>query len=199
MIVGNGGNDNITGGAGNDNLSGGIGDDALDGGAGADTLNGGTGNDTLNGGVGADTLNGGAGNDNLTLSEGDLLLDGGADDDIFNVDISKLAAQHIEGGDGEDEVIFSGAGAIDEADFASIIDNVEVLDFTDGATEATLDLSLSEVSGMTDDDDILTVKVDVGDTVTADNAATTNVTGVGETTYTFVDGTDTATLIVQVS
>ena len=94
-ILGLGGNDTlvgdprgtnyIDGGAGDDNITGGGFDDELHGGADNDTLNGGSGNDKLFGGSGDDTISGGDGNDIITDFDGNDNLEGGADNDVFNL------------------------------------------------------------------------------------------------------------------
>jgi Ca2+-binding RTX toxin-like protein len=175
MLVGDEGNDELNGGAAGDLLYGGEGEDTLNGGDGVDYLSGGEGNDILNGGdgadyltggLGADTLDGGDGNDTLigTFSsggvlasgepgygpfdqdEGDMLIGGLGDDEIF------VGANDVAyGGEGEDTFI---AGTdIPSSDVAPTIDDfnpsedklrltfdpentpnpvVTVTDFTDG-------------------------------------------------------------------
>jgi Ca2+-binding RTX toxin-like protein len=129
LLVGGEGNDELNGGAANDflyggededTLNGGDSDDYLSGGEGNDILNGGDGADYLTGGLGADTLDGGDGNDTLngTFSsggvlasgepgygpfdqdEGDILIGGLGDDEIF-VGANDVAM----GGEGEDTFI----------------------------------------------------------------------------------------------
>lgn len=95
-LHGRGGDDVIRGRGGNDKLFGDKGDDTLFGGKGRDQLKGGRGNDKLNGGRGNDRLYGGRGND---------VLKGGRGRDVF---IDNRGANIIEGGQGRDEVRFSG-------------------------------------------------------------------------------------------
>lgn len=71
----------------NDVMSGGDGDDTLDGGAGNDTLNGDAGNDLLLGGTGDDVLNGGTGNDEIHTQGGSDIVSGGDGDDLAVVTI----------------------------------------------------------------------------------------------------------------
>ena len=66
-IIGGMGNDTVIGGTGNDTLAGGKGDDRLEGGAGANSLSGGEGADTLVGFQSDVLLEGGAGNDVLLV------------------------------------------------------------------------------------------------------------------------------------
>ncbi len=95
VILGQGGDDDLTGGTGNDVLDGGSGTDTLHGGNGIDMLlggdgndilNGQDGNDTLDGGNGDDTLNGGSGNDMLIGTLGNDAMTGGGGDDIYQAD-----------------------------------------------------------------------------------------------------------------
>lgn len=95
-LHGRGGNDHIRGLGGNDRLYGNSGNDSLYGGRGNDRLIGGSGDDLLNGGTGRDRLYGGTGNDILKGNDGS---------DIF---IDNYGNNTIDGGDGRDEVRFSG-------------------------------------------------------------------------------------------
>lgn len=115
-LQGEGGNDSAYGGEGQDYLLGGDGDDLLDGGAGDDTLDGqGSGNDTLFGGDGNDNLSGhdggsiygGAGNDTIygTLYGGELVADGGAGSDYFDVSATSAGVVTLSGGDGDDTLL----------------------------------------------------------------------------------------------
>jgi Ca2+-binding RTX toxin-like protein len=120
-IFGLGGNDTLRGGGGDDRLWGGFdsdfgdgipdGDDRLFGEAGNDTLIGADGNDSLDGGSGDDSLNGGPGNDTLIGgtgrdsffdSDGFNVLNGGDDNDHFQVFLSVGSASTVTGGAGAD-------------------------------------------------------------------------------------------------
>lgn len=106
------GSDTLGGGEGDDYLGGEAGDDWLYGEAGYDYLAGGDGHDRLEGGDGHDTLNGGAGNDTLHGAAGvedrwvpapasDGLTDvlqGGAGDDYYKVDIHDFIEESMDGG-----------------------------------------------------------------------------------------------------
>ena len=79
------------------------------------TINGGTGDDEINTGFGASTVNGGTGDDLITVggfgSDGPNALDGGLDDDTF--DLSRATnADDVSGGGGVDSVIYSTHGAV---------------------------------------------------------------------------------------
>ncbi|NQV23898.1 MAG: hypothetical protein HQ518_05965 [Rhodopirellula sp.] len=75
LVLGSGGNDQLSGGAGSDTLIGGAGNDSLSGGDGNDTLRGSAGRDHLDGGTGDDRLYGQSGADVLIQSVGDNHLD----------------------------------------------------------------------------------------------------------------------------
>ncbi|MFN3387867.1 MAG: M10 family metallopeptidase C-terminal domain-containing protein [Allosphingosinicella sp.] len=74
------------------NVQGGANRDWLFGGKGADTLSGGGGNDNIAGGLGADTLHGGAGNDTFTATA-----------------LDQLVGDRMDGGEGSDKLVLSGA------------------------------------------------------------------------------------------
>ncbi|HEY7120635.1 MAG TPA: choice-of-anchor D domain-containing protein [Tepidisphaeraceae bacterium] len=88
VLNGGNGNDTLIGGGGNDALNGNAGDDNLDGGDGNDTLLGGSNDDVLTGGAALDSLKGEDGDDTLNGADGlaDLLLDGGAGNDLVHKD-----------------------------------------------------------------------------------------------------------------
>jgi Ca2+-binding RTX toxin-like protein len=118
--------DTLKGGFGNDTLIGGNGNDVLEGGNGNDLLQGGNGNDqfeylvqtfgsdTYDGGAGDDTINArriegtadiinvlaGAGADSITVQmySGEAIIDGGADNDFFNL----ITGARLSGGGGRD-------------------------------------------------------------------------------------------------
>jgi Ca2+-binding RTX toxin-like protein len=97
LVIGTGGNDNLTGGAGagglngDDVLVGLAGNDVLDGGSGADLLIGGDGDDTLTGGIGMDVVSGGRGDDTFVFNAGDT----GANADTL-VDYSFVEGDALE-------------------------------------------------------------------------------------------------------
>jgi len=84
-LFGDGGNDTILGGSGTDVMFGGTGRDSLVAGEGGDTVFGGAGADTIIGNDGADSLLGDEGDDTFIVGAGDT-ANGGAGDDVFNVD-----------------------------------------------------------------------------------------------------------------
>ena len=99
IILGYGGNDNISAGDGDDTVFGGTGNDTIGGGDGDDTIYGDEGDDRLFGGEGADSIFGGEGNDTLSGNRGGDYLDGGEGNDTINGDI---AGDTLVGGDGND-------------------------------------------------------------------------------------------------
>lgn len=112
VAAGAAGADLLTGGAGDDRLLGGNGDDTLHGDRGNDTLEGGSGNDLLSDGQGADRMAGGAGDDTLFGNDGDDTMTGDAGADLlYGADGADLLyGDAMEGGDGADDLIESGAG-----------------------------------------------------------------------------------------
>lgn len=97
---------NYTGTASIDNVIGGAGDDSINGGSGNDSLEGGAGNDTLLNGGGDDTMRGQAGDDVLIInstSSNNGLLDGGADNDLFDL-TTTFSNGVVLGGTGSDTV-----------------------------------------------------------------------------------------------
>ena len=103
------GNNNLQGGDGNDTLLGGGGNDTLDGGLGNDELYGGANDDVIMGGAGVDTLFGGAGNDTLNAGDG-----------VFgNYD-------QVNGGDGNDLMIYDSGDFFDDFDGGNGIDTVSL-------------------------------------------------------------------------
>src|SRR4029453_12713208 len=88
----------VDGGIGNDSLNasavttgggtllGNSGEDTLTGGAGDDRLEGGDGRDVLRGGTGVNVLEGGADSDIITVSSTANTVDGGAGDEVLNLD-----------------------------------------------------------------------------------------------------------------
>ncbi|MHC5198184.1 beta strand repeat-containing protein [Pseudomonas frederiksbergensis] len=128
-LVGTSGADELYGFAGNDSLSGGDGNDLLDGGAGADVLNGGNGVDTVSyanatsgvnvnlqtgKGTGGDAegdsysfverVVGSAFNDNLTSGGATHVLEGGAGNDVYNINLYVGGTVVEQAGGGDDEV-----------------------------------------------------------------------------------------------
>jgi Ca2+-binding RTX toxin-like protein len=107
---GGAGADSLVGGSGGDSLSGMDGADSLSGGLGADTLDGGNGDDTLDGGAGLDVVHGGAGDDRISAFSsvgGQFFGESGADS-IFISSGTPGASFLIDGGDGADQLTFSG-------------------------------------------------------------------------------------------
>nr|WP_320012001.1 putative Ig domain-containing protein [uncultured Desulfobulbus sp.] len=95
-------------------MDGGLGDDELYGGRYSDILDGGDGDDLLSGGMGHDILRGGDGNDFLTsgttYETPDLLyfdrMEGGAGNDIYQVDLESAGVDIIDDQDGANTVTF---------------------------------------------------------------------------------------------
>ena len=78
--------------------------------SGNDILDAGDGNDRLKGGNGDDTLTGGAGNDAMLGLSGVDTMAGEAGNDLFYlVSVPSPSADNVDGGSGDDRVIFLGA------------------------------------------------------------------------------------------
>ncbi|MEE9139148.1 MAG: hypothetical protein V3U18_00025, partial [Alphaproteobacteria bacterium] len=193
--TGNGGNASPV----NDNLSDPAGDTVnyLWGGGGDDTLVGGAGRDFLNGGDGADSVLGGGGDDILVYDSLDVALDGGDGTDILRVDIDR--------GFGTD----TGELSTNSVDLTGniAIANIEVILLTDDQDSSAdvgtkLTLSAEDVLAFTDDDNVLYVLGNEGDSVVAGSGWThgpdQNVNGALFDVYTHpVVGFDTVTLMID--
>jgi Ca2+-binding RTX toxin-like protein len=160
-LIGSSGDDLITGGVGADVITGEAGDDRLEGGDGDDQIQGGVGSDIIHGGAGADILEdyagigdalyGDGGNDRITVYRttdhpvSELIVDGGAGNDILSVRLFNASTVHVNGGDGDDLVqmldnwgdirITTGAGR-DRIDLSGWIPGeppITITDFTAGA------------------------------------------------------------------
>jgi Ca2+-binding RTX toxin-like protein len=129
-IVGTPNSDNITAGSGTDLIEGGAGGDVITALGGNDDIYGDDGDDGIDAGEGNDFIDGGAGND---------LLNGGPGTDW------------IEGGDGNDELYFSMAASLSEADHLDGGLGDDMLSFGDWAgpggyalvNQVTADLALN--------------------------------------------------------
>lgn len=86
----------------------------LSGGDGDDILRAGPGNDRLDGGAGDDTLDGGGGNDTLIGGTGDDVLRGGSGNDTFEVGINSTGNPWVDGGVGNDRVVYRAASTTNE-------------------------------------------------------------------------------------
>ncbi|SFV64495.1 Alkaline phosphatase [hydrothermal vent metagenome] len=149
-------------------------------GAGADTITGGAGNDTISGEVGADTVNAGEGADTI-------ITDG---------------ADTIDGGLGEDTIVLTTGATLD----FSLLDNIEIINLTANGDHTLANLSLDDILGMTDSDNLLTITGDVADDVsTIDTTGWTQDTGnVGNesngdntSTYEYSRGADSVILTID--
>jgi VCBS repeat-containing protein len=180
-----------------DTQTGGIGNDILNTGNGADTLDGGSGNDTLIGGMGADSLTGGLGIDtasyvtassgiSLTLgagltgtgtggeASGDTLSGienvlGSGFSDSFLLTVG--AGWSVNGGGDSDTVRFAdNSGTVTNASFASVLSDVEVLDFTGSNVTANITITPQLLQSLTGDgtSSSLTMDFDAGDTLSVD-------------------------------
>ena len=157
LLVGRGGDDDLSGGAGNDTLLGGAGNDVMDGGTEGDTLTGNAGDDTMSGDAGADLLvgqdgsdflDGGADNDTLDGGAGNDVLEGGAGTDVLRGrggDDELAGGEDLDfytGGQGADVFVFrnvshAGIGAQRDQilDFEQGVDLINVVGMSPGVFE----------------------------------------------------------------
>jgi Ca2+-binding RTX toxin-like protein len=206
IIVGVNGADTFNGDAGNDIFIGGLvgadtmtgddGDDIMWGRSGADTMTGGAGNDTMYGGVGADPISGGAGNDFLDGGLGADLLSGEAGDDAIVFDVADETT--VDGGIGEDTLIFSSATTISFATLAAVPVNFEIIDLTINGVHTLNSVTAAGVIALTDSDNALTILKDAADTVDLDGTwgtatnTTETVNGVSSSVESYTNTVDTS-------
>jgi Ca2+-binding RTX toxin-like protein len=191
-IDGGNGNDRLVGGAGDETVLGGNGNGTLVGGAGAGTLIGGNGEDTLVGGSGAERLLGGNGNDSIDGNRGNDAAFMGNGDDTFIWDPGD-GSDTIEGENGEDTMVFNGAGVAERVDLTA---NGNRLKFVRDIASITMDthgverVDFNALGGA----DVVTVNdlssTDVNE-VNVDLASTLGgATGDGQDDQVIVNGTD---------
>ncbi|MEA3498607.1 MAG: hypothetical protein U9R16_06055, partial [Campylobacterota bacterium] len=105
-------------------------------------------------------------------------------------------------GDGIDrlKVDFANNESIDFTELSNVIDNVEIIDFTDAESQ-TIDISLDDVLEMTDEDNTITIKVDDADTLDIETDGWTETNSDADNIHTYektTDGvTDSITLTVD--
>ncbi|WP_286986214.1 Ig-like domain-containing protein [Halomonas sp.] len=168
---------------GNNDLDGGLSNERFYGYAGNDTIDAGGGNDLLRGGSGDDVLDGGGGDDLLIDGQGSDTFNGGAGND--EIRLSGTGFDAIDGGTGEDVLLLDGGIDLDLTDAdVGTVGNIERIDLGDDDGATRLSLDEDEAIALTDDDNILKVEGDDGDTLSASGAvATGNEQTSGDTTY----------------
>lgn len=122
------GDDLVTTSFGNDMIHGGAGNDTIYASEGDDQAFGDDGDDLLVGEAGSDLLDGGAGNDRILAGAGDTVL-GGLGDDSIELTTDRGTPASIDGSDGDDTLVLSGAGT--GALLGTVVD-VEKLDVQSG-------------------------------------------------------------------
>ncbi|WP_257263845.1 calcium-binding protein [Endozoicomonas sp. ONNA2] len=116
-------------------------------------------------------------------------IHGGAGDDILNMDFSDLTAGTVvDGGSGSDTLFSTSNGTFDLSNFASLIDDVEVINFGENNGSDNITVSLSDVVDLSETNN-LEIAVKSGDTVTVDGN-----TAVDGTDDSYTDGTYTITV-----
>jgi Ca2+-binding RTX toxin-like protein len=113
----------------------------ITGNTGNDTITGGSAADTLTGGAGDDTVFGGSGNDVITSGTGNVRLEGGDNDDTFNLANNISSADTVDGGNGTDTLNMANSNG----NWADNVSNVEVINWTN---QDGLDDDLTTVDGL---------------------------------------------------
>lgn len=114
--------------------------DNIDGGDGNDIIYGQEGNDDIDAGAGDDIIDGGSGNDTIDAGSGNDVVDGGTGFDTLIVD--------------NDTTL----------DFGNV-SNIERIELNEDSVDQTLTLSLNDVMNMTDEDHVLQITGEAGDSV----------------------------------
>ncbi|MCP5381633.1 MAG: hypothetical protein H6912_04625 [Kordiimonadaceae bacterium] len=131
------------------------GKDTIRGSAGGELIDGGAGDDLLEGFLGEDTLIGGDGNDTFTVNQYDL----------------SFVEDSFDGGDGYDQIDITGGSAIIayEIDLAALVaTDIESLMLGTDYRESLV-LTSQNVIDVTDNNNLLVIKGDGGDSVTSEN------------------------------
>jgi Ca2+-binding RTX toxin-like protein len=123
------------------------------------------GNDSLTGTGADEVLIGGLGNDTLDGAGGNDVLKGGAGDDVLVFDSADTLA--VDGGSGADTLLFAGSGqSLDLTGISNLrYTGIEAVDLT-GTGNNSLTLALSDVLGLSDTSNLLTIEGNSGDAVT---------------------------------
>ncbi len=168
VLIGNRGDDSLLGGAGRDVLYGGSDNDYLSGGIEGDWLFGGSGSDVLDGGDGDDRLYAGWGDDILSSGDGNDILVGGSGADTYVFDANSNGVDAIKDfktsqGDVLDiSDLLEGYDPLSDAitDFVQITDSgsnsILSIDVDGGSDNFVQIATLSNVTGLTDEDALLT-------------------------------------------
>ncbi len=160
VLMGLGGDDELSGRGGNDALAGGKGDDMLRGGDGNDSLLGGDGDDMINGGDGADSMWGNPGDDTFVY-QGVMLNDSpiAATDVAATTTLTENLTRATATGAGQDMKVDGGGGM-------DTIDASEATPVTAGTLGVYVNLNARNVQVVTTDDQ--------GTTDTGDDVVTTS-------------------------
>jgi hypothetical protein len=136
----------------------------------------------------------------VTDSDGDTSLDQPLTL-VIGVDSTYIydGTTDIDAGAGYDTIVFDADLDVDFSDAnVARIENAEKLDLTEGTH--TVDISLDDVLNMTDEDNTLEIAGDSADTLNVDTSGWTQESAVDDgssTTYTYSNGSDSITLIVD--
>ncbi|MCT4657008.1 MAG: hypothetical protein N4A65_14460 [Cohaesibacter sp.] len=180
------------------------GDAAGDSLSGIENVTGSSHNDSLTGDGSANVLRGGAGNDTLVGNGGADDLFGDAGDDLFIMDETSLdlSGTSVQGGADTDTLrLESGSGAVDKAGLFDVLSDMEIIDFREAGVDATLNLSASDIQGVTDGGNQLTLQINAGDNISITDPVanyTTSVVG-STTTYTIYDDASHTTQLAELT
>ena len=114
------------------------------------------GHDYIEGGAGDDIIYGQEGNDEIYGQEGDDVIDAGSGYDV------------VDGGSGFDTLAVTNET---ELDFSNV-SNIESIDLNEDGVDQTITLSLDQVLSMTDENNILQITGEAGDSVTLTGVGT---------------------------
>ena len=185
---------NGTGNAENNTIIGNASANTLNGDDGNDTLNGNDGADTLVGGLGLDTIQGGAGDDIISyaIGDGNGVIDGGADNDTFNLTDGASGNLLNANYNGSSLTALSGNGLSNLENInANMGGGTDWLIYAAASAAVIVNLGTSSASGFTSIAGIERVIGGNGaDTLTGDNLDNRLEGGAGADTLAGADGVD---------
>ncbi|MCC3862316.1 Ig-like domain-containing protein [Pseudemcibacter aquimaris] len=162
-IIGSTYSDTLIGNNENNEIEGSYGNDIIYGLEGNDILNGQSGEDIIYGGLGQDSMYGGLGNDIIYAGDEFDLMSGGDGDDMFYIVTNN---GDINGGLDEDTINLDNY-VNSEINLAALeCTNIEIFETTDSDV-IEITLTVDDLLGITDDDNILQIDGNVNQTVTS--------------------------------
>jgi Ca2+-binding RTX toxin-like protein len=173
------------------------------GGQGSNATVGTSGVDTLTGDSTANQLVAGRGSDTLIGNGGADVLRGGEGDDVLSISDTSFAS--VDGGLGADTLRLDAGLTLDFSSLGdSSITSVENIDLKNDNGNSSLSLNLTDVLNLSEATNVLSIFVDVGDSVTLENTSNGQsgswsvTTSGGVDTYAFTSGVDVlATILID--